>query len=381
MLETYVLAIIALSLLVILVLVTLWKKSQTTPQQIAQEIFIEGLLSLASGDEKVAYQKFRSVVQQDTENVDAYLMLGNLLRKRGKPEKALQIHKELTIRPSLTDAKRIQVQKSRADDSLAAGQQGQASEMLEELWRKEKDSLELGEKLLAAYERLGKWEEAVVVEERLAKIRGGKSSPRAALYKVMEGIEDSKKDDYHRARLDFKEALNYDDKCVPAYLYLGEAYAADKRLEDAVDFWKKLLELVPQAGYLIYPRLEKALYDLGRFGEMTHIYQEVLEKNPLEVRAMLALANIYQKKGNLNLSLEILREILEVKPDFYPALGSLVLLYCQSGKHQEAKTLVEEHGLKDGFLNSQHACQSCGEISATPPWRCLACGRVNVLRW
>src|SRR4030066_876652 len=135
----YFLALIALSLLMVLIFVIFWTKNRATPKEIAQEIFVEGLMALASGNHKVAYQKFRSVVQQDTENVDAYLMLGNLLRQRGKAEKALQIHKELTIRPSLTEAKRIQVQKSLADDYLAVGQHDRAAEILEELWKKEKE--------------------------------------------------------------------------------------------------------------------------------------------------------------------------------------------------------------------------------------------------
>src|SRR4030065_2309470 len=112
MFAEYVLALIALTLLVILIIVILWAKSKTTPQKISQEIFIEGLLALASGDEKLAYQKFRSVVVQDTENVEAYLLLGDLLRKKGKPEKALQIHKELGMRPSLSEGKGAEIEKS-----------------------------------------------------------------------------------------------------------------------------------------------------------------------------------------------------------------------------------------------------------------------------
>ncbi len=377
----YLLALIALSLLVVLIFVIFWTKNRTTPQAIAQQIFMEGLMALASGDEKLAYQKFRSVVQQDTENVEAYLKLGDLMRKKGKPEKALQIHRELAIRPSLSEAKRLQVEKSLAEDYLATGQFEKAAQILEELWKKEKDSIELGEKLLSAYEKLAGWDKAVAGAERLSRLKGEKGSPKAALYKVMQGRTQADKEDYHQARIAYKEALNYDEKCVPAYLYLGEAYLAERRLEEAVEYWKKSLEVVPAAGYLIYPRLEKALFDLGKFGEIFKIYLEVLEENPREIRTMYALAGIYQKKGNANLAIEALKGILEIQPDYYPALGNLILLYSQNGLTQDARLLLEQYQARLAGLDDKLACQSCGQAYSTPPWRCPACGRINVYQW
>ncbi len=377
----YFLALIALSLLLVLILVIFWTKSKATPKEIAQEIFIEGLMALASGEEKLAYQKFRSVVQQDTENVDAYLKLGDLLRKRGKPEKALQIHRELLVRPSLSDSKRTQVEKSLADDYLATGQLERAAEALEALWKKERESPEIGEKLLSVYERLAQWENAVEVDEKLTRLKRAASSPRSALYKVMQGKEETEKENYHSARVAFKEALRYDEKCVPAYLYLGEAYVADGRLDEAVEYWKKSLELVPSAGYLTYPLLEKALFDLGKYGEIIKIYLDILEKNPQEIHTLQALAGIYQKKGNSNLAIETLREILEIKPDHYPALGNLILLYSQNGRAQEAKTLVEECQGKISSMENELFCQNCGQTFPSPPWRCPSCKRVNVYQW
>lgn len=377
----YVLTVIALTLLVILIIVIFWSKSRTTPQKIADQIFVEGLSALASGDEKLAYQKFRSAVQQDTENVEAYLKLGDLLRKKGKPEKALQIHKELAIRPGLSEARRIQVEKSLGDDYLAAQQFDKAVETLEDLWKKEKHSPEIGEKLVIAYEKMGNWERAGQVEDKLMKIKGEQYSARAAMYKVLMGKEEADRKDYHKARLAYKDALNYDQKCLPAYLYLGEAYVAEDRLDEAVEYWKKSLEEVPGSGYMIYPRLEKVLYDLGRFGEIARVYLEVLEKNPQEIRTMYALANFYEKKGNSNLAMDVLLGILEIQPDYYPGLGSLILLYSQNGMNQEARALLEKFQRNLPAGDSKLSCRSCGYSSSIPPWRCPSCGRVNVYQW
>ncbi|MCI0532162.1 MAG: tetratricopeptide repeat protein [candidate division Zixibacteria bacterium] len=377
----YLLAVIALTLLVILILAFFWSRTKSAPRQIAHQIYVEGLLALASGDEQLAYQKFRSVVSQDTENVDAYLKLGDILRKRGKPEKALQVHRELNIRPTLTHQQRVDINKSLADDYLACTQYERAVEILEELWKEDKDSIEVAEKLLAAYEKTDQWEKALEVQNRVSKIKSLRNSSRAALYKVMQGRSLANQGEHHKARLAYKEALNLDDKCVPAYLYLGDAYMADDREDDAVEYWNKLLEQVPEAGFLVYPRLEKVLYDLGRFGEIINIYQSVLEKDPGELRTMYALAKIYEKKGNTNLAIDAFRGILEQKPDFYAAAGNLIALYCQNGMNQDARLLLEKlhHSLPS--LNSELVCKNCGAISTEPPWRCPTCGRINVYQW
>jgi lipopolysaccharide biosynthesis regulator YciM len=121
----------------------------------------------------------------------------------------------------------------------------------------------VAEKLLGAYEKTDQWEKALEVQNRVSKIKSLRNSSRAALYKVMQGRSLANQGEHHKARLAYKEALNLDDKCVPAYLYLGDAYMADDREDDAVEYWNKLLEQVPEAGFLVYPRLEKVLYDLG----------------------------------------------------------------------------------------------------------------------
>src|SRR2546428_3989042 len=61
-----------------------------------------GLAALLRGEKEEALDAFTETVRIDTDNVDAYIHLGNLLREMGEPARALHIHRELTVRARQT---------------------------------------------------------------------------------------------------------------------------------------------------------------------------------------------------------------------------------------------------------------------------------------
>ena len=95
----------------------------------------------------------------------------------------------------------------------------------------------------------------------------------------------------------FKEAINMDPACVQAYIKIGDSYTLENRLEDAVAVWQKLLKTVPEAANAVLGRLKKALFDLGRFGDISTVCEEILETSPKNLEARLTLADYHLKKG------------------------------------------------------------------------------------
>ena len=63
-----------------------------------------GLDALLRGDTDEALRAFTETVEIDTDNVDAYIHIGNLLRERGEASRALHVHRELTVRAVQTPA-------------------------------------------------------------------------------------------------------------------------------------------------------------------------------------------------------------------------------------------------------------------------------------
>ena len=77
-----------------------------------KDLYYEALDQLLTGKLKEAYATLLALIKNDTNNVKAYLKLGQVLREIGKPERALKVHKSLLIRKDLTSYERIELLKN-----------------------------------------------------------------------------------------------------------------------------------------------------------------------------------------------------------------------------------------------------------------------------
>ena len=93
-----------------------------------KELYSEGLDMLVSGKRQIAYNNFKEIIEKDTNNVMAYLRLGQILRESGNPQKAIKIHKGLTIRKNLTSYDLLELHKNLSLDYFSLGKTDKAIE-------------------------------------------------------------------------------------------------------------------------------------------------------------------------------------------------------------------------------------------------------------
>ncbi|OGC79895.1 MAG: hypothetical protein A2145_02435 [candidate division Zixibacteria bacterium RBG_16_40_9] len=372
-----ILSLIAATLFLLLIILFFWSRAQRFKKKTSPQKYIEALKALIAGEENLAFEKLREVVLEDTDNIDAYLKLGDLFRKRNRTDKALEVHRQLSFRPNLDAKTKFEVKKSLALDYLSLGKNDKGVAILEELLQEDKESSGLAETLLEEYEKNQDWEKAFEIRKQVSRHKGEKEDAILAIYKVWEGNQKAELGEYHQARLAYKEALHYDETCVPAYIYLGDAYYQDRRLEEAVEFWKKLIEIKPEAGYLVFERLEKTMFEIGKYQEMAEIYHGILKENPKDVKTLYALANIYEKKGNVKAAIETLTDLLEIDSDYYPAMKNLMKLYKQNGLADKAFRVTYQ--LLDCLPNrfETYTCNNCSFSATEPVWLCPQCRKIN----
>jgi lipopolysaccharide biosynthesis regulator YciM len=376
MVQTYwwILPVAAVVIFVIIYFLVKFRREKIKP---AQFLYIDGLKALLAGDVNLAFQKLKQVVSQDTKNVDAYLKLGDIFRKKKIYDKALRIHRELALRRSLSTEEQLDIKKSLALDYMESGNHSQAVAILNEILKlNERDTWAI-QLLLSEYEQTGKWDEAFELRSKLFKHKKEKDRTILALYKVYKGKELASQGDYHRARVAYKEGLNYDDMCVPAYIFLGDAYYSEQRLDEAVNYWKKLLQMVPEAGYLVFNKLEKTLYELGSFGEISEIYEQVYKENPKDFHALFALASLDEKKGRSDEAQLKYNQILDIDPSFLPARLSLIRIYQEQNEIEKAKDMVDKLFENLPAKVEYFTCEKCGFSSSEPLWRCPSCREWN----
>jgi lipopolysaccharide biosynthesis regulator YciM len=151
---------------------------------------------------------------------------------------------------------------------------------------------------------------------------------------------------------------------------LGDAYEQEGRLDEAVESWKQLITAVPQKAYLVFDRLKKTLFDQGRFGEMVRIYRELLEQDADNVKALKALAEIQEKKGDFQDAIENCRKVLHIQPDNLAARQLMIKIYGQMGAQDKIAALLQDMVVQ---FPEEFVCQQCGYRSRKPLWRCPQC--------
>ena len=72
-------------------------------------LYVEALRDLLDGRPESAFGKLRQVVISDADNIDAYMRLGQILREHKKPDRALQVHKDLTLRQDLGAEQKVAI--------------------------------------------------------------------------------------------------------------------------------------------------------------------------------------------------------------------------------------------------------------------------------
>ncbi len=340
-------------------------------------LYIDGLKAMLDGYEEAAFGKFRQVVAEESDNIDAYIRIGNILRKYGKPDKALQVHKDLTLRHSLSVNEKKRILKSLTLDFLDLKDAESARVTLEELLSLDGNNRWAVEKLLDIHCMTDNWQAAIETKEKLIKIDGNKSKAGLAIYKFLNGVRLFDEKDYHKARVIFKEAIGMDAGCTPAYVYIGDSYLAENRLEDAVGIWRKMIQVIPDESQYILGRLKKALFDLGKFGEISTICSEILAASPKNLIARLTLAEYYYKKGEYANTAEHLNLALDERPESYLPTLELARLYLANEDRKKLGDLIDKLQERLETVENTYRCSRCGYKCETKKWLCPSCKAVN----
>ncbi len=376
--QTLVIVLIAVAVLIVFGFLLLKRKDKSSDSILPQDNYIYGLKAELEGRTEDAFQYYRKCVAEDTNNIDAYLRLGNLLRERGSLDRAYQIHWELSLRKNLSKEQSKEIRFAMVEDLTASKEFQEAGKILRELISDYSKDIDLLQRLLEVYTQTGDWVNAIPTAEKLTKLNGKKFDGRfLSIYKLLEGKSFVERGDFHKARLSYKDALNLDEECSLAYLLIGDAYVADKRLDDAVEWWRRLCEKIPQKSHICFSRLEGALFELGKFGAIAEIYLSIADKDPQNIRALKALAKIQVKMGKASEAVKNLRRVLRINSEDCEAAVELFDLLQQNndvgGIIQVAKGLCSSSEKKIGVFS----CSECGFISTEPEIICPECGKVG----
>ncbi|MCK4857881.1 MAG: tetratricopeptide repeat protein [candidate division Zixibacteria bacterium] len=337
---TYVIGFALLLAVVMVVFALLTRRGRRKVDD--QALYVQALQALLDGDQTGAFYKLKEVVSQNSENIDAYLRLGMILAERNNVDSAIRVHSELLLRSGLKADQVKAIRTCLIDDYIRDRQNDRAIELLTSEYERDVRDRQMGEKLLDLLIANEEWEQAEQVAERLYKQDHRTYQSRFADVKIKLADQLHQEGKSKKARSLYKAAYDLDQSKAEAWVKTGESYLAEKRPEDAVKSWRYLAETYPRSAHLVLDRLEKTLFDLGQFNALGGILEKILEQEPDNIEAAMALGNLYAKKGNYERAEEYYRQIIEVKPGYTPATVGLAAIYRQQGKTDEALDTLEK---------------------------------------
>lgn len=368
-----VIILIIVSALAAILAIWLFKKNKTDDSEQAASDYAEGLNLLLLGKQEQALRKFRETVTKNSKNIDAYLKIGDILRDLGQTERAINVHKYLTVRTGLTTKQQHDILRSLAEDYLAAQEYDKALDVLNRILDENKNLPWAHEMKLRVFEQKQEWNNAFQTCKELKKLDRKFSNGRLALYKVQEGLQLIDEDNEKEAQNRFREAIKIAPESPPAYIYLADSYKRENRKRDALKVLKQFVEKQPSKSFLAFERLKELLYEGGVYGEIENLYLDIIQSQPDNHMARLALAENYEKKGEIRKAIITCQEVLELEPLNRAAKKNLVRLHHKAGNDEKALETALE--LIDTSANQKEnfKCHSCGYESDELFLRCPKC--------
>jgi len=367
--------IIIIAVIVVLLILTglIWRRIRRRKKPAKISLYQEALHLYLDGKLDAALEKLKKTVKADTENIMAYIKLGDIFREKGLPIRAARVHRNLLVRSDLNEEEINTTLYHLIQDYQDAEMLDRAVEMAERLNHRTHKNADHQKLLLSLYETKGDWDKAFFARQNLNRWQKKHDQHILALYKVQSGLEQIKKGVEREGRIRFREALKLDKQCIPAYLYWGDSYRREQRNEDAFRVWNDFTKKVPEWAHLAFSRLEQVLYDLGKYGDMESIYQQVSQQKPKNPAAMIHLVDLLQKQGRLNEAQEACETILEKHPDLTECRAMLVKILRQKG--ETIRALDDAIHVLEKRLETRSVCQcaQCGHQNKEPLWYCPQC--------
>ncbi len=343
--------------------------------------YMLGLNFLVTNQTDPAIDELTRAAAAAGDPLEIHLILGNLYREKGQVGRAIQEHQKLLQRPDLRKLEHANVLLCLGLDYKRGGFVDRALEAFTEVLRLDPDNQYALSNLEKLYEEQHQWAEAYATRHKLARRDTDTSQARhqeiLAFLENELGLDALKRMDYAEAARRFEAAIELDDHTVPAYLNLGDVRFYQGDGDGAIAAWERVIEKSPERAYLVFARLEGAYPKANDGGRFPSLCRRLIEANPQDWRARLALARHLSAHDATPDALEILFEALVHNPH---ALALHQAIWHTLSTLHLPQALVTRYVdlTRDAvFYLDPHICIRCRYRSTELLWQCPQCHEWN----
>ena len=343
--------------------------------------YILGLQFLVSNQVDLAIEELAKAAALDSNALEIHLILGNLYRERGQVSKAVQLHQSLLQHSRLGKTEQAYVQLSLGLDFKQGGFVDRAFQAFSDVTKLDPDNKYALLNLEKLHEEQQQWREARAIRRRLTDIADEPKKPRdQAILAFIEnelGLQAVRQGEPQQAVTHFTSALDLDDGTVPASLNLGDVYMRGGRPREAIAVWEQILDKAPERAYLTFDRLKAAYAEVEGPARFLALCQRLIENNPQDWRARLALGRHAMDESNPARAFDLLLDSLAHNPH---ALAVHELIWRTLATLEFRPALVRRYLelTRDAvFYLDPHVCTRCRYRSTELLWQCPQCHEWN----
>jgi lipopolysaccharide assembly protein B len=339
--------------------------------------YLLGLNYLVSNQIDPAIDELTKAAALHGDLLEVQVILGNLYREKGQVGHAIGIHQSLLQRPKLRKLEQAHILLCLGLDFKRGGFVDRALEAFNEVLRLDPHNPHALVNLEKLHADQHQWLEAYNIHRSLVEASEPADKARhetvLAFLENELGLQALKQSDLPAATARFQAAIDLDPRVVPAFLNLGDVRRSDGQLTEAVALWERVVDIVPERAYLAFDRLEAAYTRLGSAERFAHLCRRLIDGNPQDWRARLALSRHLAARGELEAALALLFEALAQNPHalivhqaIWRVLSQLDFTRARVERYME----LTRHAV---FYLDPHVCIRCRYRTDELLWQCPHC--------
>jgi lipopolysaccharide biosynthesis regulator YciM len=308
----------------------------------------------------------------DSDTIETHFALGNLFRRRGEVNRAIQIHHNLFERKELPRRYREQALRALAEDYLKAGLLDRAEEYLKQLADRPAYRREALERLVLIYEQEREWQQAIAMRDRLADETHTGRSPVVAHYFCELAQKALADGDEEQAREYLRRARSADRDNLRGAILRAEIAAGDGDYRLASRLYRKVMERDPGFAPLTLPALRRCHAAMGDQAGLDRILSAMVAARP-GLKAGLAYAAIVDEEFDDPVTRECIVDFIRRNPMIRELMGTLRPDSAGDGEDDQGLRRITRALRMLAASNPSYRCENCGFSGKVLHWQCPTC--------
>lgn len=318
-----------------------------------------------------ATESLVDAVNANKNSIEMHFALGNLYRRTGKLDKAINLHMDLLENKEMSANQIESVKAELAQDYFSAGLFDRSEEILLSLKNENYNEYKLST-LLNIYVKEREWAKAIKIADKLEKVSGNSFSKETSHYYCEIALSLMISNSNIQAKKSLSQAIQKNKNCVRANILYGDILESEGSLDEAIATWRNIEYQKPEYLGLVATKILNAYQNKNKINEGLSIISRFHDLYKLRSVLNTLFETVISNEGAKSAE-KIARNELIQRPSLL-ALDHLFQTLAISKNNQIDNVELIQQTIKNTMSTRRfYSCVSCGFKARQFHWQCPAC--------